>query len=143
MKHSNLIFLTIIATSIFCIGAISSSNLEKGKKSDLTHFEIKIHKTENGIQLSCLKGCAWKKLSWSQPWHPIQKINEYGMVTDSNSEKNNSPDLADFEITVHKTTNGIKLVCSKGCAWKKLSWTQSGHTNQKVNEYGMVTDSSN
>lgn len=66
-----------------------------------------------------------------------------GAISYSSFEEEKKSDLANFEVSIQKTAEGIKLTCSEGCAWKELSYgrTEKGHI-QKINEYGMVTASS-
>jgi hypothetical protein len=40
--------------------------------------------------------------------------------------------LADFKITVEAGADGVKLECSKGCAWTKLSFGCDGKQQCKA-----------
>jgi hypothetical protein len=47
-------------------------------------------------------------------------------------------ELADFAITVEQTEEGLRLTCSRGCAWTELAW--SADSAQAIDEYGMAAD---
>lgn len=47
-------------------------------------------------------------------------------------------ELADFEITVTVTPNGIELKSDHGCAWTEASYSGSGETYSfAIDEYGV------
>lgn len=46
--------------------------------------------------------------------------------------------LADFVITVERSEDGIRMTCTKGCAWTELTWTSPVDNPQVVDEYGMT-----
>lgn len=55
------------------------------------------------------------------------------------AQKNNdSFELANFEIIIETTDNGIKLQSIAGSAWKELSFDLSYDQSQAVNEFGMT-----
>lgn len=88
MKRSNIFTIAVVLIAVFLIGAISYTNFEKDKNSDLANFEISIQKTADGVKLKCSEGCAWKELSYSGvDQDHVQKIDENGMVTESTKNK--------------------------------------------------------
>jgi hypothetical protein len=67
----------------------------------------------------------------------VASVNHYSSST-STSE------ISEFEITIQKNDNQIKLTCSKGCAWVELSFKNPDQDHiQKINELGMVMNTSN
>ena len=88
MKRSNIFTIAVLLIAVFLVGAMSFSAFEEEKKSDLANFEISIQKTADGVKLKCSEGCAWKELSYNRSDKDhIQKINEYGMVTEPSKNK--------------------------------------------------------
>ena len=87
MKRSNIFFFTIALIAIFLVGAITYSNPQEKKKPDLADFEITIQQTEDGIELTCPKGCSWEQLSYKgfDNGH-VQKIDEHGMTANSSKK---------------------------------------------------------
>ncbi len=66
-----------------------------------------------------------------------------GAISYSSFEEEKQSDTANFEISIQKKDDGVKLKCSEGCSWKKLSYSHSDKNHiQKINEHGMVTASS-
>lgn len=84
MKRSNIFVLTVALIAVFLVSAISYSNFEKDKNSNVADFEITIQQTKDGIKLTCPKGCSWKELSYNgfAEGH-VQKIDEHGMVNEA------------------------------------------------------------
>ena len=48
------------------------------------------------------------------------------------------PELADFAITVERSADGIRMTCSKGCAWTELTWEKPLDNPQAVDALGMT-----
>ena len=46
--------------------------------------------------------------------------------------------VAGFHFTIQRTNDGVKMECSKGCAWKTLSFGLSGDRAQAVDGLGMA-----
>ena len=46
--------------------------------------------------------------------------------------------VARFHVTIQRTDTGVKMECSQGCAWTKLSFSFSGDRAQAVDETGVV-----
>ena len=86
MKNKTLGIFLIIGFTISTVASVSYHNSNKST-AELSDFEITVQKTEDGIKLTCSKGCAWKELSYEKPAPDhIQKIDEFGMVTATSNE---------------------------------------------------------
>ena len=47
--------------------------------------------------------------------------------------------IASFMILVETTTEGFKLACEKGCAWKELSFSLQPYKPQAIDQWGMTS----
>lgn len=116
----------------------SCNNSNNATNTALKPFQIKMEKVEDGMKFTCLKGCAWKELTYSKKKYQPQKIDEYGMV--DSKRKNtlkDSEQLADFAIEIIKTEGGIQLKGEKGTAWKELAFTSLDNQPQWVSQKGV------
>jgi hypothetical protein len=60
------------------------------------------------------------------------------LSTEIMAQKQTSPDLSDFEITIEITHDGIRMFSSEGSAWLDLSFTLGNYRPQAIDEYGMT-----
>lgn len=54
------------------------------------------------------------------------------------AQKYNPSEYKEFQITIEKIKDGVKLYSSKGSAWQELTFTHNGRSEQAVDEYGMA-----
>src|SRR5690606_40051506 len=94
-KRFNLSFLMLLFV------LVTNSTIAQEKKTvDSNDFKIIVEKTENGIKLQCVKGCAWKELSFKLNDYQPQAINEFGMSELDKTQSKQDINLADFLFTI-------------------------------------------
>lgn len=127
----SLITLLLAATYTFTIA-------QDNRSSDLKPFKIILEKTENGIALKSLMGCAWNSLSFSIGYDEIQAIDEYGLtkLTDASPAKDST--VAHFLFTITKTNDGIILNGIEGTTWTELSFTLLQNEKQAIDQFDMT-----
>lgn len=147
MNRFYSVILAIISLSVLLAGttSCSSSATDRQNTSELSPFEVTVQKTDDGVAMTCTEGCAWETLEWGRTnYAHLQKVNEYGTVSELSESLTNDPDLADFLVTIQKTLKGVRLTCSKGCAWNELLYETPYQAHiQTINEMGLVTDITN
>jgi hypothetical protein len=127
------LFTTALILSLsFSLPAQDTANAE------LKDFKITIERTQEGVQLECKEGCAWKSLSFSANGDKPQAVDEYGMTDLNKNPSQKDSNLADFLFTVAKTDKGISLQGMEGTAWKDLSFYNSIKNTQDIDQYGMT-----
>ena len=89
---------------------------------EYTKFKMVVDIKGDTVKLKCLKGCAWKELSFVQPYAlKGQAINEYGMtVVDNLNVLKQGDDYADFLLTIKRNANELVISGLKGMHWKSL-----------------------
>ncbi|QTE22061.1 hypothetical protein [Polaribacter cellanae] len=92
-------------------------------------FEIIIQKKDDEIELECIKGCAWKKLTFS---NKNSDINELGMANNSDLKSSK------FYFNLKRGNDKIYLIGNKGSAWNRLSFSINKDQKIKINQLGMV-----
>ena len=55
-------------------------------EAELADFAITAERSDDGIRMTCAKGCAWTELTWAAPANTPQAVDEYGM-TDGEAEE--------------------------------------------------------
>jgi hypothetical protein len=132
MSNLTLLFATFLLSTTTVLTA------QEGY-SDLKDFKIAVEIVENGIKLTCENGCAWKELRTSLKNHKPQAINSIGMTTLDDNSSIKDISLADFLITVTKTSKGIELKGIKGTAWIELAFSLKQNQPKAFNQNGMAT----
>ncbi|PCE63166.1 M56 family metallopeptidase [Sediminicola luteus] len=110
---------------------------KNGTEKETTTFRILMQKTEKGIAMTCLEGCAWKTLSFNLDNRSNQLIDAYGMADPQEPKSANDPDLAYFEFSLAETDKGIALSGRKGVAWIDLSFGLKPNQEAYVNQEGV------
>ena len=131
-KTLNLLMVVLFFTLSSCFIA------QDKKGTDLKDFKIVIEKTDNGINLKSLKGCAWTDLSFSLNNHRPQAIDENGMRELKNVSQDKNKNLADFLFTITTTENEIELKGIEGTVWTELKFTLAKGKNKAINQNGMI-----
>ena len=72
---------TVGACVLLLTGFACQSNSDTEISLELADFAITVQATEDGVHLTCSKGCAWDELSWN-PSNVVQGVDEYGMSND-------------------------------------------------------------
>ncbi len=111
---------------------------QEKKSNDLSDFKIVIKKTENGVAMKCLKGCAWTHLSFNLYENYAQPVDQNGMAELNKVSSKRDSNLAHFLFTIAKTDNGIKLKGIKGTAWTRLSFSLNKYQEQAIDQNGMA-----
>jgi len=115
MKHSKslLTALTLVLTLLFSINTTAQSN-EKD-------FTIIVEKTDDGVKMKCIKGCAWTDLAFSIHGKNAQSVDQFGMFSASSKRQTPDPKFVDFEFSVVRENNTFVLNGLKGTSWKTLN----------------------
>ena len=50
-------------------------------EAELADFAVTVERSDDGIRMTCAKGCAWTELTWISADHP-QGIDQYGMTNE-------------------------------------------------------------
>ena len=133
----NRTILNLLIAVLFL--TINSGLIAQEKKStDLKDFKIIIEKTDSGVKMKSLKGCAWIDLSFSIKNNEPQAIDEYGMTELNKISSKKDSTLADFLFTITKTESGITLKGIKGTAWIDLSFSLVKNGKQAIDQFGMT-----
>lgn len=118
---------------------VTNSTIAQEKKSvDSNDFKIIVEKTENGIKLQSVQGCAWKELSFKLNDYQTQAINEFGMAELDKTQAEQDANFADFLFTMIKTDKGIELKGIEGTAWAELSFSLAENKSQVIDKQGMT-----
>lgn len=112
-KTSGFIFF---ALSIFLAG-FAPNNM----RSDLPKFVILVEHTDDGLNLVCETGCAWKQLSFTIKPHAHQAVDQYGMTLLSKHKALRDDNADGFLFTIEKTAHGFKCQGIKGTSWLKVT----------------------
>jgi len=132
-KRFNLSFLMVLFV------LITNSTIAQEKKSvDSNDFKIIVEKTDNGIKLQSVQGCAWKELSFKLNDYQPQAVNEFGMTELDKTPAKQDANLADFLFTIIKTDKGIELKGMEGTAWSELSFSLAENKPQVIDKQGMT-----
>ena len=133
LKRFNLIFLMLLFV------LVANSTIAQEKKSvDSNDFKIIVEKTDNGIKLKSVQGCAWKELSFKLNDYQPQAINEFGMTELDKTPVEQDANLADFLFTMIKTDKGIELKGIEGTVWSELSFSLTENKSQVIDKQGMT-----
>lgn len=136
LNFKNLAFNLLIAVFIF---TANSELIAQDKKSSiLKDFKVIVEKTENGIKMQSIQGCAWIDLSFSLNNDGLQAVDEYGMTKLGKVSSDKDSNLSDFLFTIKKTENGIVLKGIEGTAWTTLSFSLAENGKQAIDQFGMT-----
>lgn len=102
-----------------------NNNVEKSSK-----FLFSIQKTQTGLTLKGIEGCAWKNLSFSIVEGGTQVIDQYGMASLKRGPVEETDKLSNFQIIIKKTKKGIELKGVEGTSFINLNY--SGGNNDRV-----------
>ena len=108
--------LTKYLIALFVLVACNEPIAQEKSSMGFKDFKVVIEKTETGIKMQSLNGCAWTDLSFSINTDQPQAIDEYGMTFLDSASSANASHLADFLFTITKTENGIVLKGIEGTA---------------------------
>ncbi|MEQ8364639.1 MAG: hypothetical protein RH948_17330 [Cyclobacteriaceae bacterium] len=105
-----------------------------------TEFLILITGTDDGLQLVCKEGCAWKELSFSLKNGKYQLIDQYGMTSVGKKEPSQDKLIANFLLRVQKNKGGIHLEGKKGTSWTVLNFScLDKNCSQYIDQDGMTS----
>ena len=106
---------------------------------DLSPFLILVETTEDGVNLVCMEGCAFKELSFSLKNFVSQAIDQNGMCSADRKYAEKNAHSPQFLFTLIKTNEGIQLNGIEGTAWKELSFScHGGMCHQFIDQNGMT-----
>lgn len=133
MKHSKslLTSLAIVLTVLFSIHATAQS---KHTKKD---FYIAVEKTDTGVTMKCLKGCAWTDLSFSVNGKKAQSVDQHGMFSDASQRQTPDAKFLDFEFSITRENDTYILKGLKGTSWQALSF-KTTNGSQFFNSKGLL-----
>ncbi len=122
----------------FALSATTELNAQEKKPADLKEFKIIVEKTEDGIKMTCTKGCAWKELTFNLKVNKTQAIDEYGMTELNKNSSAHDPDLVNLLFTLTRTNEGIRLKGIEGTVWTDLSFSLPVNKKQAIDQSGMI-----
>lgn len=128
----------LLLAGIFMILLPSNDSFAQEEKSiKVTPFEIYVTQTNEGVDLICDQGCAWKRLAFNTPnKYKPQGINQLGMTQISGAEQSDD-DTDNFLFTIQKTNEGVSLSSLNGTAWRSLSFSIKNGQKRKLTELGV------
>ena len=99
-----------------------------------------IRNLQDGIQLTCEVGCAWRELAFAVAVgaEPIA-VDEFGMSSVERLPQVTRSALRRFLFTIRRTADGVELQGLEGFAWTRLGYggCPSNGCNQAVTRFGM------
>ncbi len=129
----------ILLFAILLLG--TSDRLFSQTVSDLEEFLIRLEKTDKGIRLTGREGCAFKGLDFTLRDSVRRSVDQYGKVTLVRFSTKGIPKegLADFQISLMQTEEGLYLEGIRGTAWEELSLTYPEDANYHfIDQNGIV-----
>jgi len=137
--------LSIFRLPLFIVLLIGTSieiNAQNIKATEISEFRISVETSNDGIKLTCNKGCSWKELTFNiSKTEKPRYINEHGMTSLSENKEDKESKLANFLISITKTKNGFTFEGIEGTSWKTLSFSCSNENYyQTIDQNGMTTD---
>jgi hypothetical protein len=75
-------FITATVVVVMLTGVACHRNADDSSEGELAEFLITVERTEDGVSLTCAKGCAWTNLSWGVSPYVPQAVDQYGMAGD-------------------------------------------------------------
>jgi len=135
MKHSKslLTSFVLVLTLLFSINVTAQSKHDHLKKD----FIITVEKTDTGVKMKCLKGCAWTDLSFSTNGKNAQAVDQFGMFNAQSQRQTPNPKLLDFEFSISKQNKTFTLNGLKGTKWQQLSFDLKNNA-QFFNSKGLL-----
>ena len=132
MKHSKslLTALTLVITLLFSVNTTAQS---KSQKKD---FTILVEKTDDGVKMKCIRGCAWTELVFSLNGRGPQSVDQFGTFNAESKRQTVDPKLLDFEFSISRKNNTFVLNGLKGTNWQTLSLTSK--SSQFFNKDGLL-----
>lgn len=131
LKAVSLLFLILFFAFGTQFSTIAQSEVAMSK------FMIHIDYDSNQINLTCLDGCKFKKLSFTLIEGDTQCVFKSGMCDGINWDKT-SKYYSEYEFLVTKTSENLCFIGIRGTAWKELCFTCTSSCNQWIDQNGMV-----
>jgi hypothetical protein len=113
----------VVFMMAFLLGfSFSTKAQENVRFPEYEEFKMVVDIQGDTVKLTCLKGCAWKELSFVQPYAlKGQAINEYGLtMVDHLNQLKKGDNYADFLLTIKRNSNELVISGLKGMYWKSL-----------------------
>ena len=129
MKTKRLLIILGIFLSLTAFSVDDTSSSE-------SEFLILISDTDDGLQLVCEEGCAWKELSFSLDQGKQQFIDQYGMTSLGRPSQNDM--ASNFLLSIQKTEGELHLESRKGTSWTQLNFSCSANCIQYIDQHGMT-----
>ncbi|MEP2669551.1 MAG: hypothetical protein ABJH04_11175 [Cyclobacteriaceae bacterium] len=130
MKTKRLLILLGISLSLSAFSVCDTSRSE-------TEFLILISGTDDGLQLVCEEGCAWKELSFSLDPNHTQLIDQFGMTSPNRPSQNKM--TSNFLLSIQKAEGELHLESRKGTSWTQLNFSCSANCSQYIDQNGMTS----
>ncbi len=133
-SHKNILYTILLS------GLVTLAGCGSQKSTRITEeFLINVGLSDTEINMTCQRGCAWTKLSFStRPGQPVA-VDQYGMTNLSEESATSDQEaIADFLFTIERTDNGVLLRGIEGAAWKSLSFSLPTNRTQAINQLGML-----
>ena len=130
MKTKRLLIILGIFLSLTAFSVDDTSSPE-------SEFLILISDTDDGLQLVCEEGCAWKELSFSLAPNDTQLIDQFGMTSHHRASQNEM--TSNFLLSIQKTEGELHLESRKGTSWTQLNFSCSANCRQYIDQNGMTT----
>jgi hypothetical protein len=111
------------------------------KAPGLADFAITVSSSSDGIELLCVRGCAWTQLTFtSRPDAAPQAVDQFGMTSAAPTTSQSPAGRSSFLFTVQRTADEVRLQGIRGSAWTALTYgCRAGTCRQEIDEYGMAS----
>lgn len=122
-NFKRLFFTLLIAIPLMSLSA------QEAETNALSDFKIVIEKTQEGVNMQCIKGCSWNQLGFSLNFfRPIVYVDKNGMA-----DKDSAGEFL-FKVTGNKKL--IILEGLEGTAWTELTMTHQGNQKWEFDQFG-------
>ena len=129
----------VFVSIIIIFGATNAVFSQNNSSASLTNFKMLVETTDDGINLTCKEGCAWKDLTFRLKKDNSQVVDQFGMTTISTDKPIKERNLGVFLIKIKKTNEGISLEGLKGTSFTKLSFSyRNNKCYQYIDQNGMT-----
>jgi hypothetical protein len=130
----------VAGTGAAAVFALFACHPAQAAAPEQTPFAIQVTASDAGIELRCLRGCAWTTLEHgcrknAPCW---AKVDEHGLEGEVNPAAD-ATELVPFRLLITVGGAGFSTQCKGGCAWKSLTYRcgPSGSCTATVDKFGV------
>lgn len=93
------------------------NNSNQGEDNLVIHFTTEGER----VNMECLKGCSWEKLTFDVSSEGPQFVGQNGMLQSADELRELRPGLVNFVFSVEKDEKGLSFTGYEGVSWKSTS----------------------